>query len=103
MVVAIPMYIDYLGSKEGVPYPKREDISLLDFGQSGYFGQVITAHRHAKKLDILAFLKSSDLYIYAKCQKSRGCYCKREEILVSNLQPSGYFRRSLQDVGVQKC
>ena len=67
MVVAILMYIEYLGSKEGGPYPKRGDISLLDFGQSGYFGQVITTHRHAKKLDILAFLKSSDLYIYAKC------------------------------------
>ncbi len=72
MVVAIPMYIDNLGSKEGGPYPKREDISLLNFGQSGYFGQVITAHRHAKKLDIFAFLKSSDLYIYADCLKKEG-------------------------------
>ena len=69
MVVAIIMYIDYLRSKEGGPYPKREDISLLNFEQSGYFCQVITAYRHAKKLDILAFLNSSDLYIYAKCLK----------------------------------
>ena len=71
------MYIDYLGLKEGGPYSKREDISLLDFGQSGYFGQVITAHRHAKKLDILGFLNSSDLYIYAKC-------LKKEELLLQN-------------------
>ena len=66
------MYIDYQGSKQGGPYPKREDISLLDFGQSGYFCQVITVHRYAKKLDVLAFLNSSDLYIYAKCLKKEG-------------------------------
>ena len=58
--------------KRGGHYPKREEISLLDFGQSGYFGHVITVHRCAKKLDILAFLNSSDLYIYAKCLKKGG-------------------------------
>ena len=42
------MYVGYGGSKHGGPYPKRGEISLLDFGQSGYFGQVITACEHAK-------------------------------------------------------
>ena len=96
-------YVYWLfGVKRGGHYPKREEISFLDFWQSGYFFLVITVHRCAKKLDILAFLNSSDLYIYGKCLKKGGCYCKREETLVSNLQPSGYFWRVVTACGSTK-
>ena len=100
MEVAVVMYIGYGGSKQGGPYPKREDISLLDFGQSGYFGQVITAHRHGKKLDILAFLNFSDLYIYAKClKKERLLFQKRRNSCFTFAILGG----SLQHMGEQKC
>ena len=64
------MYIDYLESNWGGPYSKREENSFFVFDPSGYFWQAIRAHKCAKFLKIIAFLKSSDMYIYVKCLKS---------------------------------
>ncbi len=64
------MYIDYLGSNLGGPYLKREENSFFVFGLSGYFWHTIRPHKCAKYLKIIAFLKSSDMYIYHKNLKN---------------------------------
>ena len=61
------LYIYANCPKKAGCYCKREEILFLILQPSGYFWRVVTACGSTKMLEILAFLNSSGLYIYAKC------------------------------------
>ena len=98
LLVEVYMYIYWLfWVKFGGPYPKKEENSFFVFEPSGYFWQAIRAHKCAKFLKIIAFLKFSDMYIYVKCLKSGGVViAKEKKFLFEVFSTSGYFWHSIR-------